>query len=47
MVTMIPCDIGKFGAEGEKAFHKFLQGVAKRAIGVRSTLFTLIKTRER
>ncbi|OGP60998.1 MAG: hypothetical protein A2162_07330 [Deltaproteobacteria bacterium RBG_13_52_11b] len=29
MATMIPDDIEKFGTEGEKAFFKFLQLVAK------------------
>lgn len=29
MATMIPGDIEKFGTEGEKAFYKFLDGVAK------------------
>jgi hypothetical protein len=29
MATMIPNDIEKFGTEGEKAFYKFLEGVAK------------------
>ena len=29
MATMIPGDIGKFETEGEKAFYKFLEGVAK------------------
>ena len=26
---MTPGDIGEFGTEGEKAFYKFLEGVAK------------------
>jgi hypothetical protein len=29
MATMIPNDIGEFETEGEKAFYKFLEGVAK------------------
>jgi hypothetical protein len=29
MATMIPDDIEEFGTEGEKAFYKFLEGVAK------------------
>jgi hypothetical protein len=29
MATMIPGDIEEFGTEGEKAFYKFLEGVAK------------------
>jgi len=29
MATMIPTDIEEFGTEGEKAFYKFLEGVAK------------------
>ena len=29
MATMIPSDIGEFEIEGEKAFYKFLEGVAK------------------
>jgi len=29
MATMIPTDIGEFGTDGEKAFYKFLEGVAK------------------
>ncbi len=29
MATMIPSDIEEFGTEGEKAFFKFLQTVAK------------------
>jgi hypothetical protein len=29
MATMIPSDIEEFGTEGEKAFFKFLQSVAK------------------
>jgi len=29
MATMIPRDIGEFETEGEKAFYKFLEGVAK------------------
>jgi hypothetical protein len=29
MTTMIPGDIEEFGTEGEKAFYKFLEGVAK------------------
>jgi hypothetical protein len=29
MATMIPSDIEEFGTEGEKAFYKFLEGVAK------------------
>ncbi len=30
MATMIPNDIGEFETEGERAFYKFLEGVAKR-----------------
>jgi hypothetical protein len=26
---MVPSDIGEFETEGEKAFYKFLEGVAK------------------
>ena len=29
MATMIPSDIGEFETEGEKAFYKLLEGVAK------------------
>lgn len=29
MAMMIPSDIGEFETEGEKAFYKFLEGVAK------------------
>ena len=29
MAMMIPGDIEEFGTEGEKAFYKFLEGVAK------------------
>ena len=29
MATMIPTDIEEFETEGEKAFYKFLEGVAK------------------
>jgi len=29
MAAMIPGDIEEFGTEGEKAFYKFLEGVAK------------------
>jgi hypothetical protein len=29
MATMMPSDIGEFETEGEKAFYKFLEGVAK------------------
>jgi hypothetical protein len=29
MATMIPGDIEEFGTEGEKAFYKFLDEVAK------------------
>ena len=29
MATMIPGDIEEFGTESEKAFYKFLEGVAK------------------
>jgi len=29
MATMIPGDIEEFGTVGEKAFYKFLEGVAK------------------
>jgi hypothetical protein len=29
MATMIPGDIEEFGTEGEEAFYKFLEGVAK------------------
>ena len=29
MATMIAGDIGEFETEGEKAFYKFLEGVAK------------------
>ena len=29
MATMMPSDIEEFGTEGEKAFYKFLEGVAK------------------
>jgi hypothetical protein len=29
MATMIPSDIGEFETEGERAFYKFLEGVAK------------------
>ncbi len=29
MTMMMPSDIEEFGTEGEKAFYKFLEGVAK------------------
>jgi hypothetical protein len=29
MATMMPSDIGEFETEGERAFYKFLEGVAK------------------
>ena len=29
MATMMPSDVGEFGTEEEKAFYKFLKGVAK------------------
>jgi hypothetical protein len=29
MAMMIPGDIEEFGTDGEKAFYKFLEGVAK------------------
>ena len=29
MATMVPSNIGEFETEGEKAFYKFLEGVAK------------------
>jgi hypothetical protein len=29
MATMMPSDMGEFGTDGEKAFYKFLEGVAK------------------
>jgi hypothetical protein len=36
MATMIPRDIEEFGTEGEKAFYKFLEGVAKPWIDLTS-----------
>ena len=40
MATMIPRDIEEFGTEGEKAFYKFLEGVAKPVgfVGLLSSL---------
>jgi hypothetical protein len=40
MATMIPGDIEEFGTEGEKAFYKFLEGVAKPVgfVGLLSSL---------
>jgi hypothetical protein len=29
MATMVPSDIGEFETEGEEAFYKFFEGVAK------------------
>ncbi len=40
MATMIPSDIEEFGTEGEKAFYKLLEGVAKPVgfVGLLSSL---------
>jgi hypothetical protein len=40
MATMIPGDIEEFGTEREKAFYKFLEGVAKPVgfVGLLSSL---------
>ena len=40
MATMIPGDIEVFGTEGEKAFYKFLEGMAK-AVGFGGLLSSL------